>query len=411
MDKPVFLRRVTLRNYKSIATCDVRLGRLEFLVGPNASGKSNFIDALRLVSESLRQSLDLALRDRGGIREVRRRSTGHPNHFRIELDLELPGGISGHYAFEVGSRRDEGYVVKQEKCEVTRLRMEPGSEFPSATFCVEAGEVTSSSLERPPPAAPDRLYLVNVSGFPEFRPVYDALSHMGFYNLNPAAIRELQPPDLGDVLKRDGSNIASVVAKLEKRSPEVKTRIEEYLGKVVPGVHGVTVKSVGPKETIEFRQAVSGSKEPWRFFSANMSDGTLRALGVLVALFQAWNHAEASIPLVGIEEPELALNPGAAGVLLDSLRAASRGRQILATSHGPDLLDDESVGDDCILAVSNEDGATRIARPDGVARSALRDRLYTAGELLRLGQLVPDQATDDERRPEDLSGSEIEESA
>jgi predicted ATPase len=66
------LSRIVLRNYKSIGACDVRRVQLSFLVGPNGSGKSNFLDGLRFVTDGLRFSLDHALRDRGGIQEVRR---------------------------------------------------------------------------------------------------------------------------------------------------------------------------------------------------------------------------------------------------------------------------------------------------------------------------------------------------
>ncbi len=90
-------------------------------------------------------------------------------------------------------------------------------------------------------------------------------------------------------------------------------------------------------ETLEFGQDVAGSEFPWRFLAANMSDGTLRALGILVALLQsgAGNGAGPYVPLVGIEEPELALHPAAAGVLIDSLRDASRNTQVLVTSFIP----------------------------------------------------------------------------
>ena len=95
MIDPVFLKRVVLRNYKSIAVCSVKLGPLTFLVGPNGAGKSNFLDALRLVTESLDTSLEHALRERGGIEEVRRRSSGHPTHFGIRLEFgnRSPGSI------------------------------------------------------------------------------------------------------------------------------------------------------------------------------------------------------------------------------------------------------------------------------------------------------------------------------
>ena len=86
------LQRVMLKNDKSIEACNVELGPLAFLVGLNGSGKSNFIDALRFVADSLRATLDHALRDRGGINEVRRRGGGHPTHFVPGVLLARDGG-------------------------------------------------------------------------------------------------------------------------------------------------------------------------------------------------------------------------------------------------------------------------------------------------------------------------------
>src|SRR5687768_14877083 len=103
------ISRVMLRNYKSIASCRVDLQELTFLVGPNGSGKSNFLDGLRFVSDALRTSLDHALRDRGTIKEVRRRSGGHPNHFAIRLDFSLGAGGMGHYSFRVGAKPSGGF--------------------------------------------------------------------------------------------------------------------------------------------------------------------------------------------------------------------------------------------------------------------------------------------------------------
>lgn len=294
-------------------------------------------------------------------------------------------GCAGLYAFEVGAKKRGDYSVQREECTVIDSRR--GLVTP-ARYRIEHGEVIASTLEPQPPAAPDRLYLVNVSGLPEFRPVYDALSRMGFYNLNPDEIRELQPPDPGELLKRDGSNIASVLSVLSGKAPALETRIAEYLSKVVPGIASVAARSVGPKETLEFRQEVRGAKDPWRFLASNMSDGTLRALGVLVALFQA--NGTAGRRLIGIEEPEIALHPAAAGVLTDALRDASEHAQVLVTSHSPDLLDNDAIPDESILAVVSEHGETRVGPLDHAGRSALHDRLYTAGELLRMDQLRPD---------------------
>ena len=385
MKDSTFITRVVLKNYKSIAACDVRLPPLTFLVGRNGTGKSNFMDALRFVADALNLDLGHAIRDRGGINDVRRRSRGHPNHFSIRLEFVLPEGLTGHYAFRIGTRPPGGYEVQTEECQIQNEQLLTPEEY----FRVESGTVTDTSVKVAPAAASDRLYLVNASGLPEFRPVYDAFSRMGFYNLNPDKIRDLQAPDPGDVLLRDGSNLTSVFTKL---SPIVKKDTEEYLSTVVPGIHTVDVKGFGPKETLEFRQDVAGDKHRWRFLANNMSDGTLRVLGILVALFQGDDDAQKRVTLVGIEEPETALHPGAVAVLLDGLRDAANRTQVIITTHSPDLLDDKHLDVDSILAVEAHDGNTVIAPVDEASRSVVQDRLFTAGELLRSNQLQPDPA-------------------
>ncbi len=383
MNDSTFITRVVLKNYKSIAACDVRLRPLTFLVGPNGAGKSNFMDSLRFVADALHSSLDHAIRDRGGINDVRRRFRGRPYRISIRLDFALPEGFTGHYAFRIGARLPGGYEVQREECVLQSAQFLAPAEY----FHVHNGTVIKKSVKVAPAATTDRLYLVNASGLKEFRPVYEALSQMGFYSLNPDKIRDLQSPDPGDLLIRDGSNLASVLARL---SPAVKGRIKEYLAKVVPGVHEVQVKKFGPKETLQFRQGVAGAKHQWRFLANNMSDGTLRVLGVLVALFQGSHDSKKRVLLVGIEEPEIALHPAAAGVLLDGLRDAADRKQIIITSHSPDLLDDKDLDPESILAVEAREGTTSIGGVDEAGRSAVRDRLYTTGELLRLNQLQRD---------------------
>src|SRR6266849_8849901 len=143
MKDSTFLTRVVLRNYKSIAACDVQLCPLVFLVGPNGAGKSNFLDALRFVADALRTSLDHALRDRGGIKEGRRRSGGHPTHFSLRLEFQLGAGVEGHYGFRIGAQTRGGFEVQEEECEI---RTAASMEGPSRTayFKVRNGKVTTS---------------------------------------------------------------------------------------------------------------------------------------------------------------------------------------------------------------------------------------------------------------------------
>lgn len=380
-----FVRRLALRNYKSIAQCQVSLAPLTVLVGPNGAGKSNLLDSLRFVSESLRNSLEFALRERGGINEVRRCSKGHPTHFGIRLEMTLRKGASAVYAFQIAASRDGGFTVQREECRVVRGVLPAEEDY----YRVAEGALQEASLDLQSAVEPDRLYLSAVSAISQFREVYDKLTRMGFYNFNPDRIRDLQDPDPADVLARDGRNIASILKRLETEDAGVKARIEEYVQAIVPGVKNASVRHLGPKETIEFKQQVPGDENPWPFPAASMSDGTLRALGVLVAIFQGVARRKKPVPLVGIEEPEVALHPGATSVLASAIIEATEKTQVLITSHSPDLLDNPGIRSESILAVVSQEGQTIIGTVDDASRKALREGLYTPGELLRLQQIEP----------------------
>lgn len=375
--------RIQLQNYRSIARCDVTLEPLTFLVGSNGSGKSNFLDALRFVTQSLQQSLEHAMRDRGGINEVRRRSGGHPNHFGIGMDLRLPTGDAVRYAFRVGAQKDRGYVVLREECH-------SGLHW----FKVEDGEVSSSLDSVMPPASLDRLYLVSASGLPVFRPVYESLVSMAFLNPVPDRVRRPQEPDPGERLERDGGNLVAIFERAAQDG-DVRGRIQEYLTRIVPGLEAVDVKRALGLQTLEFRQQMEGAKHPWKFKALSMSDGTLRALAVLVALFHRPEPASNHPTLVGLEEPEMALHPAAAGVLFDALVESSGARQVIVTTHSPDLIDRQDVDTRQLRAVRVQQGRSYVGPVDEAGRRMLREQLYTPGELLRLAQLQPDPQQSD----------------
>lgn len=388
----VFVRAVSITNYKSIARCRVDLGPLTFLVGPNGSGKSNFLDALRFVTDSLNTTLEQGLRDRGGIQSVRRRSSGHPTHFGIRLDLALPDRRTGFYAFKIGAEHDGAFVVRREECQLV-----PGHAGFQDFYVVEEGRLVRASQSIPAALERDRLALVAISGLPEFRLLYESLRRMAFYNLSPERMRDLQEPDPGHRLARDGRNLAAVVREMNRFDKgRVLNSVVEHLQAVVPGVVSAEHRALGPKETIEFRQQVSGGSNPWHFLAAEMSDGTLRSLGILVAAFQAELNGQKGVSLVGIEEPELALHPGAADVIAEVLLLASERVQVIATTHSPDLLNHKAVREDQLLAVSADGGTTVIGPVEAGDRSVLHDRLYGAGELLAQGSLGPDRKLTEE---------------
>ncbi len=357
-----FLTRVSIRNYKSIESCDVELGDLTFLVGPNGSGKSNFLDALAFVSDALRKTLREAVRDRGGPMDVFRRQS-LPDTMSIRLDFALPDVGMGFYRVVlVGGPRQVG--VLEEQCVI-------GSDEFHLIQGWHAGERSG-----PGPGSTAGLHLMFASGELVFKPVYDALAEMSFHNLAPDAMRIPHPPDAGDRLRRDAANAGSVIERLAIDDKPRLERIVQYLSAVVPGITDI---ATGPGGVPRFHHG--------EWFDANaMSDGTLRVLGILLALFNRGTES----PLVAIEEPEIALHPGASEVLLDALREASEKKQLIVTTHSPDLLDLVNLDSETVLAVANSGHGSVIAPINRVNRDILREGLYSLGELLRDEQLKPD---------------------
>ena len=108
---------------------------------------------------------------------------------------------------------------------------------------------------------------------------------------------------------------------------------------------------------------------------------------ILLALFEAPADGQPASTLV-IEEPEALLHPGAIQVIRDSFLEASRFRQVLVTTHSPELLDDPGIPAEWIRTVYRDEAGTHIDVLDPATKSVIRDRLYTTGQLLRQGGLL-----------------------
>ncbi len=387
-----FIHRLKIKNYKSIRAANIQLHPFTVFVGPNGAGKSNIIDALRFVSEALGDSLANAVRQRGGIAEVRTRSKSKPFHLGISLQLQGEHW-QGEYAFEIAAKSNKRYDVKRERAFLAGGGAELTSSGPKDLlhFDVRSGKLDKATPDLPVKVEPDSLFLKAISGMPSARPLYDALVSMGFYNINPDSVRTPHPPTADRRLLRDGSNLPSILREMKQTHPKWKERLEEFLKTIVPGIIGVEAKALAQYETIEFRQEGEEKSRTWAFPASSMSDGTLRALGCLVALYQRARRDEPSIPLVAVEEPETSLHPAAARALTEAMLEASLTKQVLATSHSNDLLDTEDVPANAILAVASEQGETIVSPPGPGIRDLIERRLFSPGELLSMRQVEPDR--------------------
>lgn len=298
--------------------------------------------------------------------------------FCVQLSFELESGTAGTYSITIAEGLDGASLIQEERCTVG------GDQFTSNGGVLEHTALTT------PAFTGDRPVLVAFGALPHFAPVFNLISGLTFYAPNPERMRRPTSVGPGKVLSRDGSNAADVLARLEKTKPQIIARIRGYLHSFNPEFEDVKVTESSNYRWLAFTPVTNPSN--WRLNSSDVSDGTLRAIGILLAIFQA-AAITPSLSLVGLEEPESNLHPAAAGILLDALLEASRQVPIIASTHSADLLDRKDLPDSALLAVVLRDGETLIGPVDDSGKSILRRRLYTAGELLRSNQLTPSTST------------------
>jgi predicted ATPase len=373
------LQSLVLKRFRSIPAETVEFTNPTFLVGLNGSGKSNLRDAIDFLAEAMSTSLQSVFDRRGGIAVVRNRTSGRSYPPNLGLGAVL-GRLNGdihqaRYAFEVRATKNHGFEVVREQCVVHLADGE------TSWFDRTHKTFRSNVASLKPSLEPASLGLPVIGGEASFAPVVRALAATRSYAIEPARIRELQDVDSGVGLRSDGRNVASVLQEIGRTSPEELDRICELLTTIVPNTTKVRPIKHGKKLTLEFTQEW-GQKKQLKFESFSMSDGTLRALGLLAAVYQ-----RPAPSVLVIEEPEATIHPGALGSILDLLRHASRHMQLIVTTHSPDVLDADWLREEHLRIVTWEEGATRILPLAGGTQEALREHLMSAGELLRSNAL------------------------
>ena len=377
------LRSLLLKRFRSFPSEEVRFDNPTFLVGQNGSGKSNLVDVFAFLSEAMASPLQAVLERRGGIAAVgtvRRRSSaeGRPGNLGLKVELQNLNEETdwAKYAFELRASNDYRFEVVREQCILGR---QDGSRN---WFNRRRSAFRSSVSSLEPALEANALALPLVGGEARFQSVLRFLSEMCVYRIEPEMLRGMQDLDDGTRLRSDGSNAASVLREIKRTSKDDWRIFLELLDSIVPGTTDVKPKKYGNKLSLEFIQKWTEKKRV-RFGAFNMSDGTLRALGILAAVFQQ------RVPSVlVIEEPESTIHPGAVGSILDILRHAGRFMQVVVTTHSPDILDAKWIEDRHLKIVSWKKGATHIDPVSGATRTALREHLMGAGELLRANALA-----------------------
>lgn len=365
------LTNLRLTNFRSIGQIDLRLGALNFLVGVNGSGKSNVLRALTFLREALRMGLPGAVTNANGIESVRRSSGGHPYDVRVEVSLQLDNGPA-HYAFELTGDKAKEYRVKAESASVTTGGVTTAYDVKDGTF--------SGPENLRPNLDSQTLALTTLGGDPRLRPLSDCLTQAMVYAISPSELRRPQKFSNETPMLPLGENWSSILHTNPRAT--WKADLVAALKKLTGDIDDVKVTRAASFLITEFHHGVNGAKAKRWFAADRESDGTLRVAGIITALLQ-----EPPLPIIGIEEPEQTVHPGALPLLYDYCKEASKRSQVLVTTHSPVLLDLVDLQDASVFVVARGEGGTGAQPLADHQRASVEKNLLTLGDLMLTGDL------------------------
>jgi len=359
-----------LKNWKNFRNVEVPLRNRIFLAGPNACGKSNFLDVIRFLRDITKRGggLQQAVQDRGGISKIRCLAARQEPDVEIEVHLANNPGENPLWKYSIG--------IKQQP---------RGNRLPYLVY-EHIRKGNTEILSRPDDNdKKDELrltqtHLEQISANEKFREVAKFFASVQYLHLVPQLVRNPRaftgPGIAGDPF---GRNFLERVAMTQARTRRARLRkIEQALVKAVPQLKRLT--DVKDDAGIPHLEAVY---EHWRPQGAKQredqfSDGTLRLIGLLWSLLE-------SDALLLLEEPELSLNSAIIRTLPAIIHRLQKkkNRQIIISTHSADLLADKGIGGEEVLMLTPmlEGTEIQVASTNREVRDLLESG-FTAAEAV-----------------------------
>jgi predicted ATPase len=359
--------RISLENWRNFGHVDVLLQNRAFLAGPNASGKSNFLDAFRFLRDVVISGggFQKSVTDRRGVSIIRNLAARRYSDVVIQVALQEKEETTWRYRIAFAQDKQRQPILKEEK--------------------VWRGD--GLILERPDDddradeARLRQTYLEQTFANREFRDVADFFASVYYYHLVPQLVRDPER-SIGQHADPYGGDFLEQIAGTQKHTRDARLRrIQAALKVAVPQLSELKLDK--DERGIPH---LYGKYEHWRpqgawQTEADFSDGTLRLMGLL------WSLLKGSGPLL-LEEPELSLHPEIVRYIPQMILRVQRGRkraarQVLMSTHSSDLLRDEGIApDEVLLFIPSQEGSeVRVGADVDEVRQLLEAGL-TAAEVV-----------------------------
>jgi predicted ATPase len=411
------IERLSVDNYKSCKSVEISPRNLSIIIGRNAAGKSNFVDALDFLGSVYRVGLENAVAIKGGyeniaFRRARRARSEIGFHVCAKYfakNLRIASAVGLRYAS--ATRRQGDLMLKFEHSFAFRAK---GREIGAKDRFVEKvsifrdgdGLVTFEGNQESELAR-------NLSYYIEFNRVEkradrsrvsptELMVSMPFYSgrlisqfvrffrgisvfqLSPELSRQPGVPSPNPTLGRGGSNLPAVVNWLKRRHPRVWNQVQAAMADITPEIERIDVDYLHTR-TLGLNFYEAGVGRPWT--AEQVSDGTVRALAMLVSCF------DPRVSLLIMEEPENSVHPWVVQNVVRNLKEISAERDVFVTTHSPSVIN--SVSPEDVWVAYKHNGATSLVHLPVLDTSVVEGwkegayRLFEYIESGALPQAVP----------------------
>lgn len=370
------ITRLQAQNFKSFDSVDVELGDLNVFIGPNASGKSNFLSILTFLRDIARDGLENAVSMQGGteyLRNIQLDRTNTRLKFRGNHGVDDPGSppdvgwvniadddtsisVTGiTYSLAMGYSNDH-YEVAEEEAEMGGYFQKEGQD-PYFDKTCRKREGSATILGTPSNGDRDSQISFLSSGLEDQRLTVALIDwFVSDFRIYDFEARELESAGSSKgkaLLEENGSNVALVLRNL-LRDDKKRRKFLNLAGALLPFVEDFNVdRSAGQSLLIKLQESHSGGTY---LPESLLSKGTTKVVALLIALYFENKR------IIAFEEPTTSLHPKLISQLMQMMREASEKKQILLTTHNPEVIKHVEL-DNIYLMSRDEDGFSQISKP------------------------------------------------
>jgi len=369
------IKKLKAINFKSFESIDIELSDLNAVIGPNASGKSNFASVFQFIRDISTLGFDNAISLQGGFEYINNFKNSQKQPIEIEIQFDN-SGISTLNKFSEIEFSSFSYDIKifpllrrkGIKKYIEEISLKPinpkDNAYPSDFKIISDNGKVSFQPELSEFKKMGNLYRILVPfqfkaimGVGSLISAFPLMAFLGLsnsiqvYDFDPKMSKKAIPISGKAELELDGSNTALVLRNMQ-RNQETRNKFIQYLKVCLPFVKDLSVESQVDKSIILKVKESYNPKEA--IPSSIISDGTLELISLIYALFFDGKR------LIIIEEPERNIHPNLIANLMQLIKEASQEKQIIITTHSPELI--KYLEEKDILVIKRDkNGASKVS--------------------------------------------------